>query len=180
MRSPPVIALVGQAGSGKTTVAKHLEIHHHYIRVRFAEILKRMLRELGLSENEIDGNLKEKPCSLLLGKTPRHAMQTLGTEWGRDLIHENLWANAWKVKVEEKLALGHKVVCDDCRFVNEVGFVRTFHGAEIWNIQRPQKDLPERMDHSSERELDNILPNRIFKNYTTIKDLQSHVDHAIT
>ena len=43
-----------------------------------------MLYQLGLGEAHIEGALKEVPCELLGGKTPRYAMQTLGTEWGRD------------------------------------------------------------------------------------------------
>ena len=88
--TPSVIAITGQAGSGKTTIAKHLELEYNYVRVRFAEVLKDMLLALGLTEEEINGDLKEKPCSLLLGKTPRHAMQTLGIEWGRNLIHPDI------------------------------------------------------------------------------------------
>ena len=62
------------------------------------------------SEEEIDGRWKEHPCSLLLNKTPRYAMQTLGTEWGRELIGENIWTHIWKCHVTELLVQGRKVV----------------------------------------------------------------------
>lgn len=171
---PSVIAITGRLGSGKTTIAKHLELNHHYVRVRFAEILKDMLRALGLTKEEVDGSLKETPSSLLFDQTPRHAMQTLGTEWGRNLIHQDLWAHAWKVRAAEQLALGHKVVCDDCRFENEEVFVRHFHGAQIWRVLRLEKDTPA--IHPSEKDLAFIQHDASFANYGSVKDLQVMVD----
>lgn len=177
--NPKVIALIGQAGSGKTTIAEHLELQHHYVRVRFAGILKAMLFELGLTLEEIDGALKEKPCPLLLGKTPRYAMQTLGIEWGRHLIHPDLWAHAWKVKVTEQLNLGHRVVCDDCRFENETNSVRSFQRAQIWSVWRLERDLPKRMDHESEKEFDKLRADKTFSNFGSIRDLQVTVDQIL-
>lgn len=176
---PSVIAIMGRAGSGKTTIAKHLELNHGYVRASFAEILKDMLQKLGLSREEIYGSLKEEPCSLLLGKTPRQAMQTLGTEWGRDLIHQDLWANAWKVRTAGLLALGHKVVCDDCRYENEVKFIRTFHGAKIWKAERLEKDLSDLPTHFSEKDFESIQPDRVFLNFSTVEELKGHIDYAL-
>ena len=82
MRSPELIGLVGAAHCGKTTVAILLSREHRYVRLRFADTIKDMLRVLGLSDEQLDGNLKEVPTDLLYGKTPRWAMQSLGTEWG--------------------------------------------------------------------------------------------------
>ncbi len=177
MATISVIALVGQAGAGKSEVAKHLVTNHDYVRVRFAGILKDMCKVLGLTDQQIEGDLKEEPASLLLGQTPRHAMQTLGTEWGRHLIHPDIWAHAWKVKVTQKLLDGHKVVCDDCRFRNEARFVKTFHGAQIWRISR--KALPLLMDHISEHEATLIGENRRIKNNRTIGELKTAVDSIL-
>lgn len=173
-----LIVITGRAGSGKTTIARHLIANHQYICIRFAGILKNMLRILGLSDEEIDGELKEEPCSLLLGRTPRHAMQTLGTEWGRNLIHPNLWTHAWKCEVERCITAGYKVVCDDCRYENEAATARTFYGAQIWKVVR--KDLPEPMNHSSEQEIDLITAHTTFKNYGNIGELKTAVDKIIS
>ncbi len=176
MGNPSVIALIGQAGSGKSEVARHLVVNHNYVRIRFAYILKDMLKTLGLSQEEVDGHLKEEPCPLLLGQTPRYAMQTLGTEWGREIIHPNIWTHAWKIKVTSYLNLGHKVVCDDCRFENEVEVVHSFHGAQIWRILR--RDLPPRMEHSSEN--GNLSFDRTIKNYGSIGELKTAVDGILS
>ena len=57
---PVIIALTGPAGCGKTTVAKQLE-GHGFVRVRFAGPIKAMLRALGLTEAQVDGDEKETP-----------------------------------------------------------------------------------------------------------------------
>jgi hypothetical protein len=126
-----IIAFAGLAGSGKTTAAMHLANNHGYRRLRFAEPLKQMLRVIGLGGDEIDGRLKEVPSPLLCGKTPRWAMQTLGTEWGRDLIGEDFWQNLWLDLAAECLDLDGCVVADDCRFGTEAATVRKLGGIVV-------------------------------------------------
>lgn len=138
-----IIGLTGLAGSGKTTVARHLMGMHGFVRHRMAEPLKSMLKTLGLTEQQIDGDLKEVPCELLGGKTPRHAMQTLGTEWGRDLISQNLWVKAWS----DSLPHGRNVVVDDVRFLNEVETIMSI-GGYIIHVDRGLKPTGS---HLSER-----------------------------
>lgn len=130
-----VIAFTGLAGSGKSTVAEHLTRHHGFTRVRFAGPLKEMMRALGLTEAEIEGDRKEVPCELLGGRTPRYAMQTIGTEWGRNIIARDLWIRAWRAAVD-KLPAGASVVVDDCRFPNEADAVRALGGVLV-RIVRP-------------------------------------------
>src|SRR6516164_9279263 len=89
-----VVGFAGRMHSGKTTAALEL-IRYGFVRVRFAGPLKSMLHALGLTPAELDGDLKEQPCALLGGVTPRHAQQTLGTEWGRACITPEVWVNAW-------------------------------------------------------------------------------------
>lgn len=131
-----IIALTGYAGSGKSTAAKHLVERHGFTLVKFAGPLKQMMRCLGVGEREIEGDLKEVPCAVLGGKTPRHAMQTLGTEWGRNLIHSNLWVNVAMASAEAVLDQGGRVVIDDCRFPNEAVAVEE-HGGFVVRIERP-------------------------------------------
>ncbi|MBO0129211.1 deoxynucleotide monophosphate kinase [Agrobacterium burrii] len=130
---PPVIALTGLAGSGKSTASKYLVENHGYQLVKFAGPLKGMLRAIGLSEQQIEGNLKETPCEWLQGMTPRHAMQTLGTQWGRDCIGQAFWIDLWVRRVYLIIAAGGRVVVDDCRFSNEADEVRKLGGV-VWQL----------------------------------------------
>lgn len=130
---PPVIALTGLAGSGKSTASKYLVEKHGYQLVKFAGPLKDMLRAIGLSEAQIEGGLKEEPCEWLQGATPRHAMQTLGTQWGRACIGPSFWIELWVRRVNQIVAEGGRVVVDDCRFPNEADEVRKLGGV-VWRL----------------------------------------------
>jgi hypothetical protein len=161
-----IIALTGYAGSGKSTAAKILTERHGFTLVKFAGPLKQMMRCLGLGDHEIEGDLKEQPHEVLCGKTPRHAMQTLGTEWGRDLIGQELWVNvamgaAWRV-----LDQGGKAVIDDCRFLNEAAAVRT-EGGIIVEVMRP--GVGPQSGHVSENQIPD--PDRLIINGGTVEDL---------
>lgn len=115
-----VIAFTGYLQSGKTNVAaKYLIDNYDFERLRFAGPLKAMMYALGLTEREVEGDLKEQPCELLDGKTPRYAMQTIGTEWGRQLISPNIWTNVLQRNAKAILNKNGLVVIDDCRFFNE-------------------------------------------------------------
>lgn len=145
MNKPHIIAIIGAAGSGKTTVSRFLQQDFIFKRFRFAGKLKEMLHVLGLSWDQLDGNKKETPSDLLFGKTPRYAMQTLGTEW-RDMINPNLWTKVLEQELIEHINApgldkeGEEprpvlIVIDDCRFPHEVEMLKKL-GAEIWCIRR--------------------------------------------
>jgi len=140
-----IIGLSGRAGCGKSTAAAYLAERHGFARVRFAGPLKGMLRAFlataGVDEAEvermIEGDLKEVPSAYLAGRTPRHAMQQLGTGWGRDLMAPGLWVEAWQnaaVAAMERGAWG--VIAEDCRFDNEAAAVRAL-GGSVLRIERP-------------------------------------------
>lgn len=150
---PNLLALCGAAGAGKSTIAAELAAQHGYTVVKFAAPLKAMLRALGLTDDEIEGHLKEQPSELLGGATPRHAMQTLGTEWGRQLIHADLWVGAWARTVQCVHAAGGRVVVDDCRFANELATVLKLGGVAV-RLARAGAGIAGA--HSSENGLDNV------------------------
>ena len=180
-----VIALVGKAGAGKTRAGQYLIDHFGYKRLRFAERLKAMLYAFGLDYSVIDGNDKDKPCESLCGQTPRHAMQTLGTEWGRRMIGDDLWVKA----LERDMMLGigagiTKFVIDDLRFLNEELWVRSLISSSLGNIHtkiiRIIRDVEEMSStHQSETEMDKIVPDVYIENTGTIDELYANVGRAL-
>lgn len=130
-------------GCGKTTLADGL-LGHGYVRRSFAAPLKAMLRTLldhqGVPALRIhrmlDGDLKEVPAPELAGRTPRRAMQALGTEWGRDCLGPDFWAAAALAECDLALTDGRGVVIDDVRFPNEADAIRA-RGGLLVRITRP-------------------------------------------
>lgn len=165
-----VLGLTGLAKSGKSTVADHLIQRWGFRREKFAAPLKDMLRAIGLTDAEIEGDKKEVPCDLLCGATPRHAMQTLGTDWGRLLVHQNLWTAAWSRRAGTGL-----VIADDCRFTNEAAAVRALGGAII-RIERPGLTTG---GHASEQEMARIQPDTTILNDGTVNELLAQVDDIV-
>lgn len=170
-----IIGLSGLAGSGKSTAAHHLIHRHGFARVRFAGPLKSMMAALGLTQEQIEGSEKEKPCALLAGKTPRYAMQTIGTEWGRDLIAPDLWIRAWQAAVDA-LPPGQPVVCDDVRFPNEADAIRAAGGFLV-RVERPGAGAGA-AGHSSE-EQDLGVPTATMQNTDSIPFLGRLVDALV-
>lgn len=127
-----IVGLCGRAGVGKSTAA-HALVERGFEHRPFARPLKAMLEtlllEAGASWGEtIDamGRDKELPCRFLAGVTPRRAMQTLGTEWGRALDPE-FWTKQWAAG----LTPGADAVADDVRFPNEADAIRRLGGIVV-------------------------------------------------
>lgn len=155
---PRLIGLIGRKGAGKDTAAETLTARG-YGNVKFAGALKDMLRTLleyqGLDaemiERMVEGDLKEVPTDYLAGRTPRHAMQTLGTEWGRELIDSNFWVETAIRRAEGN---GFAVVTD-VRFPNEMAAIHEAGGVCIGISADWIK--PTEGEHESEALIDDLI-----------------------
>lgn len=169
---PKVVALTGLAGSGKSTLADYLIERHGYVRVKFAGPLKAMMAAIGLSTDHIEGSLKEVPTPILQGRTPRYAMQTIGTEWGRDTIGPDFWTGLWQRTANDVLDNGGRVVVDDVRFDNEADVVRAVGGVVI----QLQGRGGIAGSHASEAGVDADV---VLRNIGSIGDLQARADEVL-
>lgn len=153
-----VVGFTGLIGSGKTLAADWLCSTADFKKLKMADPLKTMLRSVGLDYNHIEGSLKEKPCELLCGKTPRYAMQTLGTEWGRHTIGEDVWVNMWAHQAQELLNLNIGVVTDDIRYENEARIIREMDGFVI-RIVRPDTQQSRHISEEQDFKVDYTVQN---------------------
>ncbi len=174
---PELIALTGAAGSGKDTVASHLEQEHGYVRLSFADPLRDMLAELlrhvGQAPSWInDRQLKEQRIPVL-DRSYRELAQTLGTEWGRSL-DAGMWVRI--VHAKRQALADRRCVITDLRFPNEWGYARRADAA-IWQVLRP--GLAAVRSHISETALDGQLADRQLHNTGSIADLQALVDSQL-
>jgi hypothetical protein len=130
-----------------------------------------MLRVLGLGDRELEGDRKEVPSELLCGRTPRWAMQRLGTEWGRDMMGGSLWVEAWRRRVAT-LPEGAKIVVDDCRFPNELAAAREMGFVPVRLYREARSHWSER--HVSEVALDEVwMPE--FRNDGALEELALNI-----
>lgn len=149
--SPPMradgIVLVGIAakrpGSGKTTVAQFLVQEYGFSRLPLAAPVKRVcttvLRELGFSETECCRYLYHDRTIKIPGLdvTGRHLLQTLGTDWGRNLISPSIWREAWmKQFMSAAGPFAPRIVVDDVRLLDEALMIASL-GGSMWMIDRP-------------------------------------------
>ena len=187
-----VVALTGYKQSGKDEVGKCF-LDNGFELVKFAEPMKEMvrvyLRLRGADEELIyrlvDGDLKETPHPLFEGKTSREAQQFLGTEWGRELLGDEIWVNAWTDRVITK----DRVLCTDLRFPNELEAVRKFDGFAI-RVNRPEVSLNKFSAHDSEKFIptlevyteimnDGTLDQLHFRSRDLMEELEEVYDQAI-
>lgn len=157
-----LIGLIGRKGAGKDTAAEVL-LAQGYENVKFAGALKDMIRcvlsyqgvDAETIERMIEGDLKEVPTEYLAGQTPRYAMQTLGTQWGRKLIGEGFWVGATMRRVRSLLVAGRKVVVTDVRFPNEGDEIESEGGAN-YGIEADWIE-PTEGEHESEALIDGLI-----------------------
>ena len=143
-----IIGFSGKAGSGKDFAATQLkkilvDKGMTVDKFAFAGPLKDMLtiviKPFGVSVNE-------KTKEIFPGVTVRQALQSLGNEWGRDTIHQNLWVELLKKKVENSKS--DCVLITDVRYPNETQILKDL-GAKIIYMKRDIKEI-EQNTHPSE------------------------------
>jgi hypothetical protein len=157
---PLVLGLSGPGGCGKSTVARALvaALGGRAVVLPVNAPLKAALRAIleagGLTPAQInrrlDGDLKRVPCAILGGRTPTDAMQTMGTEWGRRMVHPDLWVDLWRRQAEIRMASGAAVLNDSVRFENEVAHIHALGGVVV-RLTGRAGDLNGSNGHESER-----------------------------
>lgn len=111
-----LVGLCGAAGSGKTTIADWLRDRHGYRVMSFADPLYDAVSAItGVPVERLKDRATKEAALPGIGKSPRYLLQTLGTEWGRNMVSKDLWINAALSKVTP----GENAVIGDVRFDNE-------------------------------------------------------------
>ena len=170
-----LIGLTGYARSGKSTVARILRERDDFAEASFAAPIREMACAiLGVNLARLD-EIKSEPQAVLGGKTPRYLMQTLGTEWGREMIDPDLWVKACMARVAGSRRYGNPVVISDVRFPNEAEAIRKARGV-IWRVVRPGTGATE---HSSETSMDAIAADDTIANIGTVQLLTEGVLAAL-
>ena len=184
-----IIGLVGFIGSGKGTVGDILVREHGYHQFAFADALKDAVSQIfvwprGLLEGDSNASraFRERVdvwWSHKLGYevTPRLILQKFGTEACRNGIADNIWIAA----LEKRIHGYEDVVISDCRFPNEIDFIRSAGGV-IVRVRRGDDPSPEELSkmHISETAWNNYNPDFVIHNEGSVDDLKENVKIILT
>jgi len=132
--------------------------------VSFAAPLKEMvavfLRNAGVDRYDLghySATAKEEIIPEV-GRSYRYLAQTMGTEWGRNCVGTDIWAQMTQAAIRRRLEAGYDlVVLDDMRFPNEARVIREL-GGELWCVRNPaaeQRAAADVLGHPSEGALAN-------------------------
>lgn len=176
---PRVIGLYSpREQSGKSTIVAHLQNTVFadkgatLVNIKISAPLKQPLYDLGLSEDEVEGKLKEVPNAKLGGLTPRQVMinaykngaEKDGPDWLSKLAAR---------RIMEAILEGKHVVVDDVRTPEDYDMIRLFAGSDMWRIFRPKDDEAHIGDSKN---IEGMLENKFFnfriENDGTVDDLR--------
>lgn len=167
-----ILSLYGPQQAGKSEAAKAIATLPRWHRVSFAQPLYAMMSALlGEDARQLD---KAAPHPFLCGKTLRHALQSLGTEWGRGKVGKTIWLDAMERELETHYRAGSAgVVIDDLRFANEYAFLRK-RGATIIRIEREDCLIPTlNQGHASEADWCDFTPDKVLRNNGGLGDFHN-------
>lgn len=166
MPQAPLIGIAGRGRAGKDTVANFIIAAIGGYRYSFADPIRAMLAPLGVDMSDPYWQARKEEPIPALGVSPRRMMQTLGTEWGRQLINPDLWL----VMAHQRLLRnGPGMVISDVRFENEAAWIRK-HGGRIIHVIRPEAKAVEA--HASEDGIEMLDTDAQLFNSGTLEELQ--------
>ena len=169
MPQAPLIGITGRARSGKDTVANFIVAAVGGYQYSFADPIRAMLAPLGVDMSDPYWQARKEEPIPALGVSPRRMMQTLGTEWGRQLINPDLWLI---MAHQRLLQSGPGMVISDVRFDNEAAWIRK-HGGRIIHVVRPDTKAVEA--HASEDGIEVQDTDARLFNSGTLEELQLSV-----
>ena len=170
-----IIGLCGAAGSGKDTAASRLVLFHGFLRFAFADPIYDAVSAItGLEIHELKDRSRKENCLGWISYSPRRLLQSLGTEWGRDMIHPEIWVMSLMQRVEGV----RDAVITDVRFNNEAEAILA-RGGEVWRVVGREAIIgAEASSHASECGVADKYISATITNGGSIDDLWAAVDGA--
>lgn len=165
MTTPKLIGITGKIGSGKDTVGdaivqRYFDDRHktslgrnwerlYGMKMSFAAPLKKAVAAmLGVPVEKFEDRVWKETVIGDIGKSPRELLLSLGTEWGRNMIHPDFWVML--SAQEYNRGDTHLIFCD-VRFDNEAKWIRQQGGTVIRLVREGDQIAPlSAINHPSE------------------------------
>ena len=150
-----IVGLIGKKGHGKDTFADYLVEHYGFVKLSFAEPLKKVCKELFLlTDEQLYDPMEKEKVDERWGKSPRQLMQIIGTDILRKYYDEKIWVNLLLKKMEH-YKKKNIVICD-IRHPNELDLVMSFNNSEnvkIFLLTPPKASISTFRDNSKPSQL---------------------------
>ncbi|RLJ19999.1 deoxynucleotide monophosphate kinase [bacterium endosymbiont of Escarpia laminata] len=170
-----IIGLAGKARVGKDTAARFIKDWYELSPLSFAAPFKQAVQEMfNLTPSQMDGTEKEELIPEL-GCSPRFLFQTIGSQWGRHLVHPDVWLHVAGVTLQRyrdtyqsQGVRWHGCVFSDVRFDNEANWIRE-RGGVVIHLDRRQ--APTVREHESEFGVGRVGGDPVVSNHGTVDEL---------
>jgi hypothetical protein len=175
-----MIGIAGRARSGKDTTCSLMmdKTDRMFYKYSFAQPIKQACNLIfNWDERHAEGHLKEvvDPYWKI---TPRFAYQTMGTEWGREFINQDIWLMRAQSIADASSGI---MIIPDVRFINEAEMIKK-NGLLI-GVRRDQRDDINGIEgHPSEKDIDFIIDNMtsyVLDNNGTVEQLKDKVEKIL-
>lgn len=148
-----IIGISGKARAGKDLLASFM-VKEGWEKLSFAKSLKNDVKEaFGLTNDHVNGALKEEPCELLNGYSPRQLMIEYGNLFRK--YDEDHWVRLAMAETSHNPGVNYVVT--DLRYRNEVEIIRNYGGLIVRLDRHYSRDsmvTPETNASPSETALD--------------------------
>lgn len=174
-----LLGFTGLKRCGKDTATAYvLSKFKKSSQLMLADPMKRGLMVMfGFTWEQVNGiNYDREQIEPDYGVSIRHMLQTLGTEWGRNMLNENVWLNRQAALMAED---PHTIyVMSDVRFENEANFCRK-HGTLI-HIIADKDHLGDEDSHESEAGLLPMQGDRHIENrFDGLENYHADIDKVL-
>ena len=185
-----IIGITGKAGAGKDTMRRYIQdSNKSTVAYSFASPVYAMLETLLGGDmppkdkyGHYDKNVVIKP----LGVNLRYLLQTLGTDWGRNMVNLQIWihkAEKWYKEVAKtdgrrsrRSSKDAIIVFSDIRFNNEAEWVIGL-GGDVYEVCRANAERLQ--PHSSEAGIESTYVKARIYNDSDIEVFQNNISNIV-
>lgn len=186
MKQPLIGLYSPRAQSGKSTTARHLADRMKGVTMSFADPMRAAIVPIVApflpgGEDEVwqwfSDHRKDTAKVPGLDVTLRFLMQTLGTAWGRETIHPDVWEMIAR-ETSRKHRQSYFTVIDDLRFENEYAMVKQ-EGGLLVKLVRPDAPVSGNFWHKSEARLEHLPFDEVILNDGGLDRLIDQIDDLV-